>query len=325
MAGFWKDKRVLITGYEGFLGSHLAADLVSKGAAVTGLDILTHRKETILSADDYKMMKVVRGSVEDLKLLLKILKQNRIESVFHLAATSIVGEALGLPLKAFSTNIEGTWNILEACRRTPQVRSVVIASSDKAYGSHKKLPYLEGEPLCGDHPYDVSKSCADLLANAYFHTYGLPLAITRCGNIYGPGDFNFSRLIPDAMRCLALKKTLQVRSDGEFIRDYVYVADIVRGYTRIAECLEKGRFTGEAFNLSNEEPVSVKGLLTMIEKTVPEGRFLRYKIKNAVKYEIKKQFLCSRKARKLLRWQPDDSLASGLKKTAAWYLNYFKK
>ncbi|MFA5275680.1 MAG: GDP-mannose 4,6-dehydratase [Candidatus Omnitrophota bacterium] len=322
---FWKNKSVLVTGYEGFLGSHLVNKLVGHGAWVSGLDIKTRRKETVLSADVLKRVKIIKGSVENYRLLLKILKQGKIEYVFHLAATSIVGEALSGPLKAFSTNIQGTWNVLEACRNVQSIRGVIIASSDKAYGTQNKLPYMEDGPLCGIHPYDVSKSCADLLSRTYFHTYNLPVVITRCGNIYGPGDFNFSRLIPDALRCLFLNKTLKIRSDGKFIRDYVYIDDIVSGYTRIAELLNKGNLSGQVFNLSDEKPMTVVRLLNKLNKLKLGRSKLRFRIMNSAKYEIKEQYLCSKKARRAMGWRPQYCIEDGLKKTADWYADYFRK
>lgn len=322
---FWKNKRVLVTGYEGFLGSHLVNRLIACGALLTGLDIKTHRKETILDAGTLKKFRIVKGSVEDYPLLLKILRNDRTEFVFHLAATSIVGEALSRPLKAFSTNIKGTWNILEACRNTRGVRGIVVASSDKAYGIHNKLPYAEDAALCGSHPYDVSKSCADLLGYTYFHTYNLPVVITRCGNIYGPGDFNFSRLIPDAMRCLFLNKVLKIRSDGKFIRDYVYIEDIVSGYMKAAELLEKRSLGGQAFNLSDGKPITVVGLLSKIGELKLHGHKLKYKIMDTARYEIKKQYLCSEKAEAVLGWRPRCRIQDGLRKTAEWYAGIFSK
>ncbi|MDO8488506.1 MAG: NAD-dependent epimerase/dehydratase family protein, partial [Candidatus Omnitrophota bacterium] len=249
---FWKGKRILITGFEGFLGSNLTKALVSSDARIFGLDIEVKRKETVLAKADYKKITVIKGSVADYRLIERVISKSKINVVFHLAAEAIVGECHYNPLRTFSVNIEGTWNILEACRNSKNIHSIIIASSDKAYGAHKNLPYKEDAPLRGNHPYEVSKSCADLIAYAYAHTYNLPVAITRCGNIYGPGDFNFSRLIPEAMYCLYKGKTLQVRSDGKFVRDYVYVEDIVDGYLRIAELLKKKGLFGESFNLSNE-------------------------------------------------------------------------
>ena len=320
---FWKNKRVLITGFEGFLGSHLTMELISCGAKIFGLDIKVKRKETILAPLDYQKIKVIKGDVADYRLIKDAIETNTIQIVFHLAAEALVGRGYKTPLKTFRSNICGTWSILEACRFAKKLEAVIIASSDKAYGAHDNLPYKEGFPLIGNHPYDVSKSCADLITNTYFHTYGLPVAITRCGNIYGPGDFNFCRLIPDTMRSLVLNKTLQIRSDGNFVRDYVYVADIVNGYIRIVELFKKLSLSGEAFNLSDEKPITVIKLLKEINRLNLCSKKLNYKIINTAKYEIKEQYLSSRKAQRILGWKAQYSLEDGLRRTAKWYSEYF--
>ena len=322
---FWKNKKVLITGFEGFLGSHLTKTLLERKAKVIGLDIKTFRKETILCSRDYKKMVVYKGSVTNRNLLRGILRKHSINIIFHLAAEAIVSRSQENPLNAFKSNIAGTWEVLEAARQYGNVQAIVVASSDKAYGSHKKLPYREDVPLIANHPYDVSKSCADLITNTYFHTYGLPVAITRCGNIYGPGDFNFSRLIPDAIRCILFDKTLKIRSDGQFVRDYVYIDDIVAGYIRIAELFGKRKLSGEAFNSSDEKPVTVIKLLKKINQSYPGAKNLDYKIMNTARFEIKKQYLSSVKARRILGWKPRYSLKKGLKGTIAFYINYFNK
>jgi len=314
---FWQDKKVLVTGYEGFLGSNLTQRLIASGAKVVGLDILVKRKETTLTAEDYKHFTYIKGSVVDYPRLKKILEQHKIDTVFHLAAEATVGKSYSDPLVNFSTNIEGTWKLLEACRGCKSVETIVVASTDKAYGSHKKLPYKEDAALIGNHPYDVSKSCADLIAYTYFHTYGLPVATTRCGNIYGPGDFNLSRIVPDGIRCAATGDTLLIRSDGKFTRDYVYVDDIVEGYLALAQKLNKLKLGGEAFNFSDEKPLSVKALVAEIFKVF--GKKPKYKILNTAKYEIKHQYLSSAKARKVLGWKPRVALREGLLRSAAWY------
>ncbi|MFH2068779.1 MAG: GDP-mannose 4,6-dehydratase [Candidatus Omnitrophota bacterium] len=322
---FWKNRKVLVTGYEGFLGSHLTKTLIDAGAKIIGLDIKIRRKETILVKQDFAKITIIKGNVVNYKLICDILKRHKISIIFHLAAEAIVGRSQKNPLKTFETNIKGTWNILESSRRAKSIEAIVIASSDKAYGSHKKLPYREDAPLIANHPYDVSKSCADLLTNTYFHTYGLPVAITRCGNIYGPGDFNFSRLIPDAMRSLVINKTLMIRSDGTFVRDYVYVDDIITGYIKIAELMKKNSLSGEAFNLSNEKPITVIKLLKEINKLNLCGNELKHKIMNTAKYEIKGQYLSAAKAWRVLDWKPRYSLEKGLRKTTEWYAEYFNK
>jgi len=320
-ANFWKGRKVLITGYEGFVGSWLSRTLLGKGVSIFGLDIKTHREETILTKDELKQIKIIKGSVENFELVLNTIRQNNIEVIFHLAARALVGDCLKKPLKTFKTNIQGTWNILETSRMAQCVKTVVIASSDKAYGEHKRLPYIEDAPLRGNHPYDVSKSCADLIAQMYYHTFGLPVVIARCGNIYGPGDFNFSRLVPDAIRCALSGKTFLIRSDGKFIRDYIYIEDVVRGYILLVEKFEKEKLAGEAFNFSNEKPISVLTLVKKIYKILHKKP--NYKILNKTKYEIMRQYLSSRKAKRILGWQPEYNLLCGLRKTISWYERFY--
>lgn len=323
-SGFWKGKNVLITGFEGFVGSHLTKVLLKTKARIVGLDIKTFRKETILTKEDYRKFIVYKGSVTNFKFLKEILEKHTINIIFHLAAEAIVERSYRNPRRAFETNIKGTWQVLEAARQKGGFEAIIIASSDKAYGEHKKIPYTEDAPLVANHPYDVSKSCADLIASTYAHTYNLPVVVTRCGNIYGPGDFNFSRIVPDAFRSIILEQTLKVRSDGNFVRDYVYIDDIINGYTKIAELVRIKSLNGEAFNFSNEEPISVLALIDKIGNTGIIRKKLRYKIMDIAKAEIKKQFLSSAKAKRILNWQAKYSLEEGLKKTAAWYLNYFR-
>lgn len=319
---FWENKNVLITGNEGFLGSNLTKILISAAAKIVGLDIEVKRKKTIFTKDDYKKIITVKGNVADYILVKKIISKHKIDVVFHLAAEAIVGKCLKDPLLTFSSNIEGTWKILEVCRNSDTVKSIVIASSDKAYGSHTELPYKENASLHGDHPYDVSKSCADLIAYTYFNTYGLPVAITRCGNIYGPGDFNFSRIVPDAIRCALSGKPIEIRSDGKFTRDYVFVEDIANGYILLAEKLQKLKLSGAAFNFSDKNPITVIEFVKKIYNAA--GKKPNYRILNRAKYEIKHQYLASQKARKTLGWEPRYTLTEGLKKTVDWYRNFYQ-
>jgi len=314
---FWKGKRVLITGYEGFLGSNLTKCLLKLKAEISGLDIVTKRKKTILTRKELRAINIVKGSVEDLALVNRIVKKERIEIVFHLAAEALVGDCLKEPLKGFSTNIKGTWNILESARLNKSIKAIIVASSDKAYGSHSNLPYRETAALSGMHPYDVSKSCADLITHAYYHTYRVPVVITRCGNIFGPGDFNFSRIIPDCFRSIVKNKVLAIRSDGKFIRDYVYVDDIVNGYIALAEKMRALKLYGEAFNFSDENPISVLNLVKKVYRI--SGKKPNHKVLNKAKYEIKKQYLSSRKARKILGWKPKNNLDQALRETFNWY------
>jgi CDP-glucose 4,6-dehydratase len=315
---FWYGKSVLITGFEGFLGSNLTKTLANCGAKVAGLDIKIGRKETILTATDYGKITAIKGSVTNYSLLKDVIERNKIKVVFHLAAEAIVDRCHNNPRRTFSVNIKGTWNLLESCRNSKTVEVIIAASSDKAYGSHTKLPYKEDAHLIGNHPYDVSKSCADLIAYTYFHSYGLPVTTTRCGNIYGPGDFNFSRIVPDALRCIA-QKPLLVRSDGMLVRDYVYIDDIVEGYILLAEKLKPLRLEGEAFNFSNEKPVTVLKLLEKINQLSLKPGKLEYKVLNKARYEIEKQYLSSAKARKILGWKPKFALREGLQESIKWY------
>ena len=319
---FWRNKKVLITGYEGFLGSHLTEALIDYGANVVGLDIVTHRRHTILSDKNLNKIKIIKANVENFCLVSRIIKENKIEFIFHLAAKALVGECLQDPVKAFCTNIKGTWNILQASRNSDTIKALLIASSDKAYGIQNELPYKETSSLAGCHPYDVSKSCADLLAYTYFHTYGLPVCVTRCGNIFGSGDFNFSRIVPDTIRSAIKNKTLIIRSDGKFTRDYIYVKDVISGYLNLAKKINNLKLFGETFNFSNEKPISVLELVKTIYELV--GKRPAYKILNQVRYEIKHQYLCSSKAKRILNWKPGYTLRKGLKETIKWYKEYFQ-
>lgn len=320
---FWKNRPVLVTGFAGFLGTNLVRRLLRRGAVVIGLDINVDRKDTLLTTEDRKGIIEVKGDVSHYSAVKRLITRYSPATVFHLAAEALVSDSLKAPQRAFTSNIKGTWSVLEACRGVNEIESVVVASSDKAYGIHEKLPYEETAPLRGTHPYDVSKSCADLIARTYAVTYGLPVSITRCGNIYGPGDFNFSRIVPDTIRGIVLDKQLDIRSDGSFTRDYVYVEDIVDGYVLMAEKTGRAGLAGQAFNFSYENPLSVLELVGKIYSLA--GKEARYRILNRARHEIPHQYLSSGKARKVLGWKPSCSLDSSLKKTILWYKRYLKK
>jgi CDP-glucose 4,6-dehydratase len=267
-------------------------------------------------------VKVIRGDVCDQALLERTLGEYEVDTVFHLAAQTIVSIANRNPLSTFETNIKGTWALLEACRRSPTVKQIVTASSDKAYGDHEKLPYDEDTPLQGRHPYDVSKSCADLLARAYAQTYGLPVVITRCGNFYGGGDLNWNRIVPGTIRSVLRGERPVVRSDGKYVRDYFYIEDGVAAYMLLAEKISQHpALAGEAFNFSNETQVTVLELVERILALMQSD--LEPEVRNQATNEIRHQYLNAEKARRILNWSPLFNLEGGLEKTVEWYRDFF--
>jgi len=318
MSEFWRDRSVLVTGCTGLLGNWLVAELLERGALVTGLVRDLVPQSRLYAGDWYRKINIVRGCVEDLPTVERAINEYEVDTVFHLAAQTIVGVANREPLATFETNIKGTWNILEACRRVGGVSRIVIASSDKAYGDQLVLPYSETTPLQGEHPYDVSKSCADLISRAYYVSYGLPVCITRCGNFYGGGDLNFNRIVPCTIRSALRDKPVVIRSDGTFIRDYFYVKDGVLAYLHLAEQMDRKEVLGEAFNFSNELQVSVRGMVDRVLKLMGKSH-LEPIVLNRAKNEIKHQYLSADKARKMLGWESKYPLEEGLKETIEWY------
>ncbi|MEO5969118.1 MAG: GDP-mannose 4,6-dehydratase [Bdellovibrionia bacterium] len=325
-AAFWKQRRVFITGATGLLGSHLTRILCEKGAEVVALV----RDDVPGSSffDIQKKVVTVRGEVEDFFLLERVLNEYEIDTVFHLAAQTIVGTANQNPIGTFRANIGGTWNILEAARlHQKTVKRVIIASSDKAYGNLGGQSYDEAFPLRGEHPYDVSKSCADLISQSYFKTYGLPVGITRCGNFFGPGDLNFNRIIPGTIRDILQKKNPIIRSDGNFIRDYIYVVDGALAYIKLAEALTdelgKNVYAGEAFNFSYGLRLTVLEVVNRIQALIGEKK-KKPIILNEASNEIRVQSLDSSKAKKLLGWKPKFGFDQGLELTINWYKRRFK-
>lgn len=320
---YWKNKNVFVTGATGFLGSWLIKFLADGGANVIALvrDFVP-KSNLYLSGYDRKVAQV-EGELEDYFLLERALGEYQIDTIFHIGAQTQVEIANRNPISTFETNIRGTWNILEACRRSPLVKKIIVASSDKAYGSHKTLPYDETFALQGSHPYDVSKSAADLISFAYFNTYNLPICVTRCGNLFGGGDLNFNRIVPDVIKSVLNRESPIIRSNGKFTRDYVYVEDAVSAYLLLAEKMDNKKFHGQAFNFSAENPISVIELTNKIISLMKSK--VRPKIMNTARGEIPDQYLSSAKARKLLGWQPLYDLQNGLKKTIDWYTAFFKK
>lgn len=324
MSGFfWRDRPTLVTGATGLLGSWLVPQLLAAGADVVCLVRDWVPQSELVRTWTLERVKVVRGDVRDRDTLERALGEYEIEVVFHLAAQTIVGIANSNPVSTFETNIQGTWNLLEACRRSPKVRSIVVASSDKAYGSQEVLPYSEETSLEGSHPYDVSKSCADLLAHTYAVSYGLPVAITRCGNFYGGGDVNWNRVVPGTIRSVIRGERPVIRSDGHYIRDYFYVEDGAAAYILLAERLAAdASLRGMAFNFSNEIQVTVVDLVGRILAAM--GSALEPDIRNEAVNEIRCQSLSAKRARRLLQWTPLFTLEEGLSRTIAWYTEFFK-
>jgi CDP-glucose 4,6-dehydratase len=317
--GFWRDRRVLVTGATGIVGSWLVRGLLEHGALVVALVRDADPQSELYRGGDISRISVANGCLEDFKTLERTVNEHEVETVFHLAAQPLVGVAHRYPLHTFESNIRGSYNLLEACRiHSGFVRRVVVASSDKAYGSQSRLPYTEDMPLLGRHPYEVSKSCTDLIAQSYFHTYGLPVGIARCGNIYGGGDLNWSRIVPHTIRAFLLGERPVIRSDGTFVRDYVYVKDVVRSYMRVAECLDEPLVQGQAFNFSPERAVTVLELVRILQDLM-HCQHLSPDIRNVAQGEIHSQYLSSDKARSVLGWRPEFSLEKGLSETIEWY------
>jgi CDP-glucose 4,6-dehydratase len=315
---FWRDRPTLVTGATGLVGGWLVKRLLAAGADVVCLvrDWVPHCE--LVRTRTIEQVKVVRGSVCNQRLLERALGEYEIDTVFHLAAQTIVGIANRNPVATFETNIRGTWSLLEACRRSPSVRQIVTASSDKAYGDQDELPYTEAAPLAGRHPYDVSKSCADLLAQSYAATYALPVCVTRCGNFYGGGDLNWNRIVPGTIRAVLRGQRPVIRSDGRYLRDYFYVEDGAAAYMLLAERMASCRqLCGEAFNFSNETQVAVLDLVREILALM--GSDLEPEVRNEAPNEIRHQYLSAAKARRLLGWSPQFDLTCGLQRTIAWY------
>lgn len=318
---FWLDRPVFITGASGLVGSCLTKKLLDLKA-----DIICLERDWVPQSEFYEVkdkVKIVHGDITDQKLLERALAEYEINTVFHLAAQTIVGTGNIYPTGTFESNIKGAWCTLEACRQIPTVKQIVVASSDKAYGDQPVLPYTEETPLQGTHPYDVSKSCTDLIAQSYAHTFNLPVTISRCGNFYGGGDLNWNRLIPGTIRSIIRNTEPVIRSDGTYSRDYFHVEDGAAAYILLAEKLaQKPELIGQAFNFSNEDRRSALEMVNLILEMMESK--LKPKILNQAGNEIKHQHLDATKAKKILGWNYTLSLEEGLKKTIAWYQNYFK-
>jgi CDP-glucose 4,6-dehydratase len=321
-ADFWRDRPTLITGASGLVGGWLVKRLVAAGADVVCLIRDWVPQSELLRTKVIDQVKTVRGDLRDQRLLERVLGEFEVDTVLHLAAQTIVPIANRNPISTFETNVAGTWALLEACRRSPAVKQIVVASSDKSYGDQEQLPYDETMPLQGRHPYDVSKSAGDLIAQSYAATYDLPVLITRCGNFYGGGDLNWSRIVPGTIRSVLRGKRPVIRSDGQFVRDYFYVEDGAAAYTLAAERLAADRaLAGEAFNFSNEQPINVIEVTNLILKLMKSNLVLD--IRNEATNEIRCQYLAAGKAREKLAWRPLFQMDEGLGLTIDWYRAFF--
>jgi CDP-glucose 4,6-dehydratase len=323
MNSLWKDRNAFVTGATGFVGAHVARTLVEQGARVVCLQRDALPTNSLDLFDLRHRVTVINGIVEDYSLMERIINEYEIQAVFHLAAQAIVGVANRSPLSTFESNIRGTYSLLEACRTGQMIRSVVVASSDKAYGSHEDLPYREDYPLLGLFPYDASKACTDILARSFAHTYGTPVAVTRSANIYGPGDINLSRIIPGTIVSVLREEPPIIRSDGTPVRDFVYIDDVVRGYVLIAEKIDEVR--GEAFNLSAGQPVQMIDLVERIIKLSGKNLEPRIMSQKKIEREIDAQYLSAEKVDERLAWRAKVGLDNGLQRTIEWYRDYLRE
>jgi len=319
---FWRDRRVFVTGATGLLGGWLVKHLLARGADVVAFVRDWVPGSELVAAHLLDRVSVVRGDVRDQETLERALGEYEISTVFHLAAQTTVGVANRNPVSTLDTNVRGTWALLEACRRSPLVQQIVTASSDKAYGDQEILPYTEETPVFGRHPYDVSKSCADLLAQMYAKSFGLPVCVTRCGNFYGGGDLNWNRIVPGTIRSVIRGERPVIRSDGQFTRDYLYVEDGARAYVLLAEQLAKNpALAGEVFNFSYERRMTVLQLVDRILDVM--GSRLEPDVRNEASNEIRDQYLDATKARTMLGWAPAFAFEDTLRVTVEWYKRHF--
>lgn len=320
--GFWDGRTVLVTGATGIIGSWIVKELVARSAEVVALVLDSNPQTELYRSGTIRSVRVVNGCLEDIRTLERAVVTYSIDTVLHLGAQAIVEAAAMSPLATFETNVRGTWNILEVCRlHRGLVKRVVVASSDKAYGEQKDLPYTEEMALHPKHPYEVSKSCADLIAQSYYRTYSLPVAVARCGNVYGGGDLNWSRIVPGTIKALYHGQQPFLRSDGSYIRDYIYVKDVVQAYLALAENLDSDEIHGQAFNFSTESRITVNKIVDSIREMMGCTNIHPIVLNNA-NGEIRNQYLSAAKAQRLLGWKAVYGLENGLQETIQWYQEF---
>ena len=322
-ATYWSGKRVLVTGASGMVGSWLTQWLAGSGAYTVAFIADTDPQSELVRSGTINKVSVVNGRLENYEDVERAINNHEVDSIFHLGAQPIVGAADRAPRHTFESNIQGTWNLLDACRvLSPLVKRIVVASSDKAYGTQPILPYTEDMSMNGDHPYEVSKSCTDLISTTYARTYGTPVTIARCGNIYGGGDLNWNRIVPGTFRSLLRGEQPVLRSDGTFVRDYLHVDDIVSAYLTLGEQTDNPAFAGQGFNFSDESPLTVMEIYKSICEAAGR-KDTEPQILNAASSEIKDQYLNSTKAHNVLGWRASVTLEEGLKKSFDWYRKFF--
>lgn len=323
----FRNKNILVTGGAGFVGGHLVKELIKLQSNVYVVDINLDKKSYLFTENLHKKSKVINLNICDYKKLLILIKKYKINFIFHLAAQALVEDAYKSPKYTLENNILSTINVLEAVRLNPQIKGLIVASSDKAYGKLAKTPlsgvksslgkYTEDFPLAGDHPYDTSKSVTDIISTTYYKTYGIPVVVTRFGNIYGEGDLNYSRIIPGIMESIIQNSELRIRSNGKYVRDYLYVKDVVAGYLLLAKNI--GKVKGEAFNFGSDDTLNVLDLIKIVEKNL--SKKIKYKILNTAKNEIPYQSLDYSKIRKSLGWKPKENLKSTVERIYNWNIN----
>ncbi len=320
----WNGTNVLVTGADGFIGSHVAKALIERGSEVTTVvrDIKSRNNMDVLGIKS--KINLVYGDIANLQDCERAINEYDIQFCFHIAAQALVGPANRNPISTFESNIRGSWSILEACRTSKTVKGIIVTSSDKAYGQQEELPYTEDSQLNGYYPYDASKACEEIIARSYYMTYNMPLAITRNGNTYGPADMNMSRIVPEIVTSLLKGKRPVIRSDGSPERDYMYIKDSVSAHLTLAENLHRKEVLGQAFNFGTGNPISVMDLYKKIASIMGKSS-IKPKILSKAQNEIDRQYLDSTKAKKILGWEARYGLDSGIRETIEWYKGYFSK